>query len=81
MDVLIKDLPDDVHAELIRRAASSHQSLRAYLRDLLADHVSVPSMADWLRRTRDLGPLPPEGPTGPELVAAARDEDDRLVGR
>lgn len=81
MDVLIRDLPDEVHAELARRAAASDMSLRAYLRGVLSEHVALPSMDDWLQRVRDLGPAHPGGPTGPELVAAARTEDDGLVGR
>lgn len=81
MDVLIRDLPDEVHAELVRRAAASDMSLRAYLRELLSDHVAVPSMGEWLQRVRDLGPAHAGGPTGPDLVADARAEDDELVGR
>jgi hypothetical protein len=81
MDVLIRDLPDDVHAELARRAAACDMSLRAYLRQLLSDHVALPSMGEWLQRVRNLGPAHVGGPTGPELVAAARTEDDELVGR
>ncbi|CAN5465173.1 hypothetical protein BH20ACT18_BH20ACT18_05790 [soil metagenome] len=81
MDVLIRDLPDDVHAELASRAAASDMSLRAYLRAVLSDHVAVPSMSEWLQRVADLGPAHAGGPTGPELVAAARVEDDELVGR
>lgn len=78
---MLKDLPDEVHAELTRRAAAEGKSLRAYLREVLSTHVAVPSMGDWLRRVRDLGPAPADGLTGPELVAAARAEDDGLVGR
>lgn len=81
MDVLIRDLPDEVHAELTRRAAASDMSLRAYLRKVLSEHVALPSMGEWLERVRELGPVLAGGPTGPELVAAARDEDDELVGR
>ena len=80
MDVLIRDLPNDVHAELARRAAARDMSLRAYLREVLSDHVATPSMGEWLQLVRDLGPAHVGGPTGPELVAAARAEDDDLVG-
>jgi len=76
---LIRDLPDDVHAELVRHAAASDRSLRAYLRELLAEHVARPSMDDWLQRVRDLGPAHAGGPTGLELVAAARAEGDERV--
>ncbi len=78
---LIRDLPDEVHAELARRAAASDMSLRAYLRGVLSDHVAAPSMSDWLQHVRDLGPAHGAGPTGPELVAAARADDDEIVGR
>lgn len=81
MDVLIRDLPGEVHAELARRAAARDMSLRAYLREVLSDHVAVPSMGEWLEQVRDLGPAHAGGATGPELVAAARDEDDGLTGR
>jgi len=81
MDVLIRDLPDELHAELARRAAASDMSLRAYLREVLSDHVAVPSMGEWLQHVRDLGPAHQGGPTGPQLVADARAEDRKLVGR
>ena len=81
MDVLLRDLPDELHAELARRAAASDMSLRAYLREVLSDHVAVPSMGDWLQRVGDLGPVPTVGSTGADLVAAARAEDDQLIGR
>ena len=56
-------------------------SLRAYLRALLCEHVAVPSIEEWLEHVRDLAPVQAGGPTGPELVAAARAEDDALLGR
>jgi plasmid stability protein len=81
MDVLIRDLPDDVHAELTRRAAARDMSLRAYVRELLSDHVAVPSMDDWLQRVRNLGSVAATDRSGAAHVAAARADDDELVGR
>jgi hypothetical protein len=81
MDVLIRDLPDAVHAELARRAAAKDMSLRAYLRELLSEHVAVPSIEDWLDQVDALGPVHTGAPAGVELVAAARAEDDALIGR
>ena len=80
MDVLIRDLPEEVHAELARRAAAEDKSLRAYLREVLTEHVAVPAMDQWLEHVRELGPTQRGGPTGPELVSLARGEDDELVG-
>lgn len=81
MDVLIRDLPDEVHAELAHRAAAKDMSLRAYLRDVLSQHVATPSMEEWLERVHALGPAHTDGPTGAEAVAAGRAEDDKLAGR
>lgn len=81
MDVLIRDLPVEVHAELTRRAAAEDKSLRAYLREVLTQHVAAPSMDQWLKHVRELGPNHVGAPSGTDLVAAARAEDDELVGR
>ncbi|MDN5796108.1 MAG: hypothetical protein L0H79_10205 [Intrasporangium sp.] len=81
MDVLIRDLPAEVHAELTRRAAAEDKSLRAYLREVLTDHVAVPSMEQWLEHLHELGPNHVATPSGAELVTAARAEDDAMVGR
>ncbi len=80
MDVLIRDLPVEVHAELTRRAAAEDKSLRAYLREVLAEHVAAPSMDQWLEHVRELGPNHVGAPSGADLVAAARAEDDELIG-
>jgi len=70
-----------VHAELVRRAAASDRSLGDHLRQVLSDHVAVRSVDEWLQHVRGLGPAHAGGPTGSELVAAARAEDDDLIGR
>lgn len=81
MDVLIRDLPAEVHAELTRRAAAEDKSLRAYLREVLTEHVAVPSMEQWLGHLRELGPNHVGAPSGTDLVAAARAEDEAMEGR
>lgn len=82
MDVLIRDLPAEVHAELARRARAQDKSLRAYLREVLSKHVAVPSTDEWLRQVRELGPVVPgDGISGAALIADARSEDDTLIGR
>lgn len=81
MDVLVKDLSTEVHAELVRRARASDMSLRAYLRQVLSEHVTVPSMDEWLQRVADLPPVDSDGPSGAGLVRESRAEDDGLVGR
>lgn len=78
---MIRDLPAEVHAELTRRAAAEDKSLRAYLREVLTEHVAVPSMEQWLGHLRELGPNHVGAPSGTDLVAAARAEDEAIVGR
>lgn len=45
--MLICELPDQVHEELRRRAAMADKSLRAYLREVLTEHVAEADMV-WL---------------------------------
>jgi len=46
--VQIKDVPDETHAVLRRRAAAAHQSLQAYLRSWLIEAASGPTVEDVL---------------------------------
>lgn len=48
--VQVRNVPDDVHAELTRRADRSGQSLQQYLNDQLARLASTPSIDDVLDR-------------------------------
>ena len=48
--VQIKDVPDETHAVLRRRAAAAHQSLQEYLRSLLIDQASGPTVEEVLER-------------------------------
>ena len=49
-NVLIRDIPDDVHATLHRRAQSRGQSLQQYLTAELTRLASQPSVEDLLSR-------------------------------
>jgi len=49
-NVLVRDLPDDVHASLQRRAESAGQSLQQYLAAELTRLASMPTMDDVLAR-------------------------------
>jgi plasmid stability protein len=48
--IQIKDVPDQVHAVLRRRAATAGQSLQEYLRALLVDETSQPTLDEVLDR-------------------------------
>jgi antitoxin FitA len=49
-NVLVRDLPDDVHAALQRRAEVAGQSLQQYLAAELARLAGAPTMAEVLAR-------------------------------
>jgi antitoxin FitA len=69
-NVLVRDLPDDVHAGLQRRAAAAGQSLQQYLATELTRLATAPTMSDVLARiSRRRG-----GRVG--FDTAARDLDD-----
>ncbi|MEM7094601.1 MAG: hypothetical protein AAF567_16475 [Actinomycetota bacterium] len=74
-NVLIRDVPDDVHRELRRRADRAGQSLQHYVLQLLAQSVALPTIEDWLDEARtgarqDL--------SAAEIVGLVRsDRDDR----
>ncbi|PRY09781.1 hypothetical protein CLV37_12033 [Kineococcus rhizosphaerae] len=48
--VQIKDVPDETHAVLRRRAALAHQSLQEYLLAKLVQEASTPSLEEVLER-------------------------------
>ena len=48
--VQIKDVPEETHAVLRRRAAAAHQSLQEYLRSWLIDEAGRPTLDEVLDR-------------------------------
>jgi antitoxin FitA len=48
--IQIKDVPEETHAVLRRRAAAAHQSLQEYLRSRLIDEASRPTLDEVLDR-------------------------------
>lgn len=72
--VQIKDVPDDVHAVLKRRAAAARQSLQEYLLARLIEDASTPTLDEVLDRAggRAGGSVPLEA-----AVRALRDDRDR----
>jgi antitoxin FitA len=48
--IQIKDVPEETHAVLRRRAAAAHQSLQEYLRSRLIDEASSPTVDEVLDR-------------------------------
>ena len=70
-NVLVRDLPDEVHASLQRRAEEAGQSLQQYLATELTRLASTPTMDDVLARiSRRRG-----GRVGLDRAAADLDEE------
>lgn len=53
VSITIRDVPDDVHAELVARAARSGRSLQAYLRAELIKLAERPDPEDLMARVRE----------------------------
>jgi plasmid stability protein len=71
--VQIRDVPDDVHARLIARAASEGRSLSEMLREEVATLSRRPSRAEVLKRIRQRGPVEmPE--SGADAIRRLRDD-------
>lgn len=51
--VQIKNVPEETHRVLRRRAAEAHQSLQEYLRSWLIDEASRPTAREVLERVED----------------------------
>lgn len=72
--VQIKDVPEQTHAVLRRRAAAAHQSLQEYLRGRLIEEASEPTLEEVLDRAggRSGGAVPLR-----DAVEALRADRDR----
>lgn len=44
----VKDIPDDLHTELRRRAARRDMTIRDYVLELIRRDQATPSLEDWL---------------------------------
>jgi antitoxin FitA len=51
-NILVRDLPEDVHAELLRRAERAGQSLQQYLTSELTRLAATPTLDEVLARIR-----------------------------
>lgn len=71
--IQIRDVPDDVHAELRQRAAAADLSLSKYCLRELERIVARPTMAEVLQRARSQ----PGGASSRAIVNAVRSGRDR----
>lgn len=74
----VRDVPDEVHQALMRRAKARGVSLRRYLIELLTEHVSLPTMDEWLASLRELEPASPSMSAAEGVRLAREERDDQL---
>lgn len=65
----MRNLPDEVHARLRRRAAASGLTVAEYVGEILEREVSRPTWEEWLEELAELPPLACER----DATAAVRD--------
>lgn len=75
----VRDVPDEVHQALIRRAKSRGVSLRRYLIELLTEHVEHPTMDEWLTSVRQLEPVGRPIDAAEAVRKARESDEERLV--
>ncbi|MGI9119487.1 MAG: hypothetical protein ACR2G7_05095 [Acidimicrobiales bacterium] len=67
----IKDLPEEVHEELRRRARLEGMTVRSYVQRMIEADQALPPRSEWFARVRAQRPVDPGVPIA-ELVAADR---------
>jgi hypothetical protein len=72
-NIQIKNVPDEVHSELRRRAEEAGLSLRDYVLRLIRRDQLLPSRKEWLRSLKELEKVE-GGPSAAELIAEGRAE-------
>jgi plasmid stability protein len=55
--IQIRNVPDDVHAQLKRRAAATGKSLSGYLLDEITEYASTPTLREWLAEAETWEPV------------------------
>lgn len=73
-NVQVKGVPEEVHAELRRRATALGRTVRDYLLELIIRDQQRPTREEWLARLHQLAPV---DTSGADLVAEARRERER----
>lgn len=73
----IRDVPEEVHTAVRARASAAGRSVSDYLRQLVTEAVSRPTMAEWIERAQTLARDAEDGPALDDIVAAVRSGRDR----
>ena len=69
--IQVRNVPDALHRELVRRAEARGMSLTAYVQSILEREVDRPSRAEIVRRVRALKPVKLDVPVA-DLIREGR---------
>lgn len=75
----VKDLPDDLHEELRRRARFEGISIRDYVLRMIRHDQEYPSRAEWAEEMRNREPLPIGGDIAAQVRADREERSDHLA--
>ena len=75
--IQVKDVPEELHAALRRRAIREGMTLADYVLDLIRRDLGLPSRREWFERLAGRGPV--EGGDIAEEIRAARAERDAQI--
>ncbi len=70
--IQVRDVPDSIHGILKARAAREGMNLSDFIKRELERVAELPTMHEWLERTRDLKPIRSKR-TAVELIREQRD--------
>jgi plasmid stability protein len=71
-NITLKAVPDDLHAQLKRRAADAGVSVRAYVLELIKRDISRPSPEEWLAGLEKLPRVEELSVSPADLIREAR---------
>ncbi len=75
--IQVRNVPDRVHRELVRRAKASRQTLTAYIEEILEREVSRPTKEEVFARIRSREPVDLGGLSAAEIIAEGYAERGR----
>lgn len=78
--IQVRNVPDALHRELVRRARARGVTLTALVQEVLEREVARPDRADVVRRIRELPPVPLSRPVA-DYVREGREEGESRTGR
>jgi plasmid stability protein len=75
--IQVRNVPEDIHEKLVRRARARGQTLTDYIQGILEREVAKPDRVEVVERILRRGPIGPGGLRGAELIREARREAGR----